>query len=84
MASCECCNIEEETKVFSTPFSAYSVRLCNTCITEDLYPHWLLVSAVDMAGGYDSCDEWFKEIINKNLEHRNMTLEEFNKETFDA
>ena len=52
MTTCECCNIEEETQVFATPFCAYSVRLCNTCITEELYPHWLLVSAVGMIGSF--------------------------------
>ena len=84
MTTCECCNIEEETQVFATPFCAYSVRLCNTCITEELYPHWLLVSAVGMIGSYESCDGWFQEIIDKNLAHRNMTLEDFNDEIGNA
>ena len=81
MALCECCNIEEKTKVSSAPFAAYEVGLCDTCFAQQLYPHWLILSAVDSAGGYDSCNEWFRDIIDKNLEYRGMTVEEFKGET---
>jgi len=37
-----------------------------------------------MIGSYESCDGWFQEIIDKNLAHRNMTLEDFNEEIGNA
>tara|TARA_R110000851_G_scaffold21613_1_gene64760 strand:+ start:287 stop:535 length:249 start_codon:yes stop_codon:yes gene_type:complete len=81
MDLCSSCQIEAKTKLAVAPFTAYEVGLCDTCFAQHLYPHWLILSAVDSAGGYDSCSAWFREIIDKNLEYRGISVEEFRDET---
>ena len=83
MSICESCNIEKKEHVVATPFAAYSGGVCTKCLDQEIYPLWLIKSEVSSIGGYSQCDDWFKQIIDKNLEFRSIDLDDFEREVRD-
>lgn len=80
---CEVCNEREATGVASMS-SPFSCSICLECLQAGAEPYWLLVGNTACIGGYDKCAEWWRQVVNRTIDHLGKDWDQFHKDVADA
>lgn len=74
---CEVCKKNEAIGVACVPGVAYSAAFCPECLKVGAIPYSIAVANTACCGGYDSCAEWWKFIVDRTLDRLEKTHVEF-------
>lgn len=78
--TCDVCGNEPAVGVAAVPGVPISMAYGANCLRANAHPYGIVVANTALAGGYDACAEWWKQMVDDTLSHLNKTREEFDRD----